>query len=412
MTTMLVADIKIEKRHRADLGDIDGLAASIERIGLLHPVVVKPDGTLIAGQRRILAWRKLGRAEFEMIPVTIVDLEKIVLGEYAENTDRKDFTYAEAVAILREVRPHEEKAAKERQRAAGAASKGKPRGTALGKLPQAVKGAAADKAAKATGKRRRTLEKAEAVVVKAEQDPQGYGDLADRLKEDDAKVDAIHREMKQREARADYEARADKGARVGDLVEMAKAGQRFAVIYADPAWTFETYSGRGKQRSAERHYDTASLDDIKALPVGPLAAENCALFLWGVWPELPGAFEVIKAWGFEYKTAAFVWIKTTPNANAISLDGGGLHWGMGYHTRANSEPVLLATRGNPFRLEEDVHQVIFAPVDEHSVKPEEVRRRIERLLVGPYLELFARRPVPGWTVWGNELERLVTEAAE
>jgi N6-adenosine-specific RNA methylase IME4 len=219
---------------------------------------------------------------------------------------------------------------------------------------------------------------------------------------------AILRELKAREikqARAAYEERADKGANIGDLEAMAEAGKIFSVIYADPPWEFKVYSGEGKQRSAERHYNTSSLEAIKALPIERIAAKDCALFLWSVWPELPGAIAVIKSWGFEYKTCGFLWVKTVSETNAA------LFTGMGYWTRANSEPCLFATRGAPQRHAMDVPQVILAPVGEHSVKPEEARKRIERLLLGPYLELFGRRLVSGWTVWGNEVEP-VLEAAE
>jgi N6-adenosine-specific RNA methylase IME4 len=113
--------------------------------------------------------------------------------------------------------------------------------------------------------------------------------------------------------------------------------------------------------------------------------------------------------GGEYKTLAFVWLKTAATADTIKLDGDGLHWGMGYWTRANTEFCLLATRGAPLRLAQDVHQVVIAPVGAHSTKPEQVRNRIERLLAGPYLEIFARRRAAGWTVWGNEL---LQQAAE
>lgn len=203
-------------------------------------------------------------------------------------------------------------------------------------------------------------------------------------------------------ARAGYVETIEQGATVADLAKLAQEGKRFSVIYADPPWEFRVYSGKRKQRSAERHYDTSSLDDIKALPVEALAADDCALFLWCVMPELPGALEVIKAWGFEYKTAGFTWIKQNKS-------GEGLFWGMGYWTRANAELCLLATRGSPQRLAKDVHQVIMSPVGEHSQKPEEARTRIERLLGGPYLELFSRRQADGWTVWGNEI---IAEAAE
>ena len=231
----------------------------------------------------------------------------------------------------------------------------------------------------------------------------------------DATENAILAVLKEREIKASrkaFEDRRDKGGTVADLTALAESGQKFKVIYADPPWTFEVYSGKGKQRSAERYYDTLTSDEIKALPVAQLADKDCALFLWGVCPDQPAALEVIRAWGFEYKTVGFVWVKTTATAAVVTLDDDGLHWGMGYWTRSNVEPVLLATRGNPQRINKDVHQVVIAPVGEHSEKPEEVRRRIERLLNGQYLELFARKPAPGWTTWGNELTSSVKEAAE
>ncbi len=82
-----------------------------------------------------------------------------------------------------------------------------------------------------------------------------------------------------------------------------------------------------------------------------------------------------------------------------------LYPGMGYYTRSNSEVCLLATKGSPLRLVTDVHEIVMAAVRDHSEKPEEVRRRIERLFAGPYLELYGRKLVPGWTVWGNEIPR-------
>jgi N6-adenosine-specific RNA methylase IME4 len=204
------------------------------------------------------------------------------------------------------------------------------------------------------------------------------------------------REIEIEQERETYRARTYQGGTVASLEALVASGFSAGVIYADPPWTFHTYSGKGKQRSAERHFDVMSLDDIKALPIGTLAAANCTLLLWSVWPELPGALDVIAAWGFQYQTAGFVWVKQ-------NASGDGVFTGMGYHTRANTEPCLLATRGSPLRLAADVHQVVMTPVGEHSEKPEEVARRVERLYPGPYLELFARKPRDGWTTWGNEI---------
>jgi N6-adenosine-specific RNA methylase IME4 len=150
---------------------------------------------------------------------------------------------------------------------------------------------------------------------------------------------------------------------------------KYAAIYADPPWKWKPRSERG-EHNTEQHYPTEELDDIKALPVGDLAADDCILFLWAIGPMLPHALQVIEAWGFTYKTIAFTWVKTT-------LDGSRPRHGQGYWTRANAELCLLATRGSPTRINADVPQIIEAPRREHSRKPDEAAARIERLVGGP-----------------------------
>ena len=220
--------------------------------------------------------------------------------------------------------------------------------------------------------------------------------------------------VQEREA---YERRKAEGGTVTDLHALAAAGFKAGAILADPPWSYVTYSGRGQQRSAERYYDTMTLDAIKALPVEALAADDCELFLWGVWPSLPGALDVIAAWGFEYKTLGFLWLKTT-NEGVLEgevVEDSDFRMMLGHYTRANCEPVLIATRGRPKRIDKGVRQLVLAPPGEHSEKPEAVHAGIERLVGGPYLELFGRRAVPGWTVWSNEVKpdipAPVTEAA-
>jgi N6-adenosine-specific RNA methylase IME4 len=164
----------------------------------------------------------------------------------------------------------------------------------------------------------------------------------------------------------------------------------YGAILADPPWRFRTWSTKGDGRAPP--YARMSLAEILALPVAELAAPDCALFLWAIDPMLPEALEVIAAWGFTYKTVAFTWVKTS--------GAGGYPIGCGYWTRANPETCLLATRGRPKRVARDVRQLIISPRREHSRKPDEVRRRIERLVAGPYLELFARERAPGWDAWG------------
>lgn len=174
--------------------------------------------------------------------------------------------------------------------------------------------------------------------------------------------------------------------------------KKYSVILADPPWAFRAWSNKGMGRSAEQHYSTMRLEDIKALPVADLAAEDCVLFLWATFPMLKEALEVIDTWGFTYKTVAFTWVKENRKSP-------GLFWGLGYWTRANAEVCLLATRGSPKRQSAAVHQVILSPVERHSKKPDEVQERIVTLMGDvPRVELFARQETPGWDVWGNEVE--------
>ena len=171
------------------------------------------------------------------------------------------------------------------------------------------------------------------------------------------------------------------------------------MIYADPPWRYGTWKGQGV---AERHYPTMSIEEIKALPVAELADRDCILFLWATFPMLPEALDVLRAWGFRFKTVAFTWIKLAPKTNRI-------FWGMGYWTRSNVEICMLATKGHPHRKAKNIHQVIISHVEEHSKKPAEARRRIEALIGDvPRIELFARQSPPGWDVWGNEVVSDIT----
>ena len=207
------------------------------------------------------------------------------------------------------------------------------------------------------------------------------------------------REAEIERAKAGHRKVIEHGCVVDDLVALAASGERFGVISADPAWPWETRGGTILS-APENHYGTSSLDEIARLPVAQLAANNCALLMWCTGPHITiGTHtKIIEAWGFKPSTIAFVWVKQNPS-------GDGVHSGIGYWSLANAEMCFIATKGSPLRLASDVHQVVMAPVGEHSAKPEEVRRRIERLFPGPYLELYGRKPVPGWTVWGNEIPR-------
>ena len=178
--------------------------------------------------------------------------------------------------------------------------------------------------------------------------------------------------------------------------------KKYGVIYADPPWKFKFFSKKGEGRNAVSHYPCMSVEEICALPVQNFAAKDCILLLWVTDPFLPRAIEVMKAWGFEYKTEGFCWIKTNNNADLDHLSEKDFFFGLGYWTRANPERCLLATRGKPKCLAHDVRRLVIAPRREHSRKPYEIYERIERFANGPFLELFARETRPGWDTWGNQ----------
>ena len=174
--------------------------------------------------------------------------------------------------------------------------------------------------------------------------------------------------------------------------------KKYGIIYADPPWHYRVYSKKGAGRSAESHYPTMTIEEIQALPVSELADKDCAMFMWITFPLLKESLSVLSAWGFKFKTIAFVWIKQNRKSDS-------LFWGMGYWTRANAEFCVLATKGKPKRMAKNVHQVIVSHIEEHSKKPDEARRRIVRLMGDlPRIELFARQKSAGWDVWGNEVE--------
>lgn len=192
--------------------------------------------------------------------------------------------------------------------------------------------------------------------------------------------------------------------------------KKYNIIYADPPWTFKTYSDKGKDRSPENHYECMTMEDVANLDVASIADDDCVLFLWVTFPMLQKIFEnkIIEKWGFEYKTVAFNWFKRNKIKNSF-------FWGLGFWTRSNTEICLLATKGNPKRKSAGVHQVVseddfgdFAFIDtepiltrieSHSKKPDVVRDKIIELCGDlPRVELFARDKADGWDVWGFEVE--------
>ena len=175
-----------------------------------------------------------------------------------------------------------------------------------------------------------------------------------------------------------------------------KESKKYQIIYADPPWSYNDKMS-GHKQGAQTHYQTQGLEWIRGLPIKDISDKNCTLFLWGTSPLLQEAFEVIKAWGFKYKTLGFCWVKEYHEGLPVK--------NLGRYTMGGVELCLLATKGKPQRKIKNMRQVHFDIRTKHSEKPPAIREKIVKLMGDlPRIELFARQKTEGWDVWGNEVE--------
>jgi N6-adenosine-specific RNA methylase IME4 len=368
-----IDSIIVGERHRRDLGDIAGLAASIAEVGLLQPIAVTFDGHLIAGERRLRAVEMLGWKTIPYTPIPI-NLDEIVRGEFAENTCRKDFALSEAVAIKRALEPLERAAAKERQREGGRAG-----GKASGNLPQASSGRAADKAAKATGMARRTLEKAEAIVDAAAAEPERFGPLLEQM-DRTGRANGVYRQLKI--ARQAESIRAEPPP--------LPSNGPYRVIVVDSPWPTQV---RGDDPSCRRvpPFPPMSIEQICAVRIPDLAHDDCVLWHWTTNADLLSgdALIVLKAWQFTPKTM-LTWVKD--------------RMGTGDWLRGQTEQCIMAVRGKPTVTLTNQTTVLHAPARGHSAKPPEFYDLVESLCPAPrYADLFSRyRHNDKWYGHGDE----------
>ena len=182
--------------------------------------------------------------------------------------------------------------------------------------------------------------------------------------------------------------------------EIIKSGNKYKLLLGDPPWAY----GATKNTNCslwgvtQNHYSTMSQDDLKKLPVSSITADDSMLFMWATFPNLQQGLDVMKAWGFEYKTVAFVWVKQSKTSCTPKK------YGLGWYTRSNCEIVMLGRKGKFVRNAANVQQVIQTALREHSRKPDEVRTRILKLCgdLTPRIELFPRRTTPTWDAFGND----------
>lgn len=177
--------------------------------------------------------------------------------------------------------------------------------------------------------------------------------------------------------------------------------KRYGVIVADPPWR---YANTAVQGNVDAQYPTLSVDEICALPVRELAADDSVLLLWVTWPQLREGLRVVEAWGFEYVTG-FPWVKIIghPSQNLWGEIEVRSQYGVGFWIRGCTEALLIARRGHVSPPSGAGLVGLLSPNLHHSRKPENIYHLAEQL-PGPYVELFARRARRGWDNWGNEIE--------
>ena len=211
--------------------------------------------------------------------------------------------------------------------------------------------------------------------------------------------------------------------KINNLESLIKANKKYDIIYSDPPWSYKDKKNNDP-RMGGITYDVMELSDIINMGdiIQKISEKDCALFLWVTMPMLREGLEVIKAWGFEYKTCAFTWVKLRPNAllggvygteagreqEKNYIAGLDIYSGLGHWTNGNAELCLFAKKGCPKRKAKNIKQIVVAPRSRHSEKPIEVRNRIENLIVGDKkIELFCRGTGgASWDIWGNESENI------
>lgn len=173
---------------------------------------------------------------------------------------------------------------------------------------------------------------------------------------------------------------------------------KYKTILADPPWN---YSNAGCRGACENHYSTMAISDICSMPVGELCEDDAVLLLWCTWPQMQEGMTLMKAWGFEYVTG-FPWVKITDVSRTLWDEIEiSVPYGIGFWARGCTEFVMIGRRGSA-KPPTDGFIGLLSPNLFHSRKPDDIYQYAESL-PGPYLELFARRPRDGWSVFGNEV---------
>lgn len=408
-----ISEIKVrDGRRKVHEGRAAEIAQSIADVGLLNPITITQDYTLIAGAHRLEACKRLGWKEIE---ATIIDATGLMaeLAEIDENLMRNDLTEMErALQIAKRKRIYEDLYPDTKHGGDRKSDQVANLGNLIPRFTTTT--------AEITGESERTiyrqvkrgeeLAKTPELVERLENIPQiaDSGSALDELiatppEKRDALLSVIEegkakslqeakREIKLAERQERIEIRrAALGSRIEDINAIEK---QYRIIYADPPWRYreENHGSVGEVHMSplETHYPTLSISELCALPITQIAENNAVLFLWVTSPLLEEAFDVIRAWGFKYKTS-MVWDKVRHN--------------VGNYVSVRHELLLICTRGACTPDNRKLHDSVqVIERTGHSQKPEEFRAIIDEIYpYGQRIELFRRGSAPdGWDVWGNE----------
>lgn len=368
MKTIAVSRVKVDRSHRKEIGDLRELAKSIREVGLLHPIVLTPDHQLVAGHRRLMAFKKLKRTKIPYrIASNLQDLHLLLKAQADENTCRKAFTPSEAYRVGEAI----QRAYKAKCHRGGDRRSAKARASQTAPADRDYERTRATfVAAQAVGLARRTYEKLRYVVESknrraiATMDRTGRIDGAFKIAKVDMQAAAIAKE------------------------KPPLPGGKYRVITIDPPWSFEG-GVMSVSREGTPPYPTMSIEEITNLPVGKLALKDSVLFMWVTNTHLPHAFDIVKAWGFTYKTM-LTWDK--------------VHFGLGDYLRGQTEHCLMCVKGSPTIQLRKETTLLRAPRRAHSEKPDEFFRLVEQLCPGSKLEMFQRKPRRGWAGFGDEIQ--------
>ena len=363
-----------------DEGGVESLSQSIKNQGLLEPILLY-EGKILDGRNRYRACMAAG------VEVRTADFEgtatEAIEHVWAVNRERRHLTPSQAAAaeVLREEMHNSyapvREAAKERQREQG--KRGAEGGRGKTKTPTQQTGEGKERHERETNTARAKAAGTNPEYLRAmEKIRKTHPDKFDEVRTGKKKITQVLREIRQEEARANVKPLPD---------------GKYRVLYADPPWKYGdplniSKDGLGESYGpADAHYPQMNIAELCALPIKDLAADDAALFLWTTVPLAEEAFKVVRAWGFDYKTE-FVWDKVKHN--------------MGHYSSVRHEKLLLCTRGSCLPdVSKKFDSVQSIERGKHSEKPEEFRQIIDTIYPqGPRIELFARREVEGWRMWG------------